>query len=158
MKTALLSLFLLCHACLFQQAAAQASDAEETRIVVESGGWELVGDLRLPVSDVPVPAVLMFNQAAGNRAVYADLARHLADRGIASLRLDLRGHGESTNLGRFVPGQHRRDPLIWDAEVDVRAAHRYLATQANIDGDRVGLMSRIHPEAVRSSTLHASTQ
>ncbi|MFT5142492.1 MAG: putative ABC transport system permease protein [Rhodothermales bacterium] len=28
---------------------------------------------------------------------YAELARHLSDRNIASLRLDLRGHGESIN-------------------------------------------------------------
>ena len=72
--------------------------------------------------------------------VYKELALQLAARGIASLRLDLRGHGESTNLGRFVPGERQRSPLIWDAEVDVTAAHQYLRSHARIDGDRIGIV------------------
>jgi len=31
------------------------------------------------------------------------MAEALADRDIASLRIDLRGHGESTSLGTFDP-------------------------------------------------------
>ena len=140
MKTAALGLLLLCHGCLFQQAAVQESAVEETRIKLENEGWELVGDLLLPASEGPLPAVLMLNQAAGDRMVYKELALQLAARGIASLRLDLRGHGESTNLGRFVPGERQRSPLIWDAEVDVTAAHQYLRSHARIDGDRIGIV------------------
>ena len=80
--------------------------AQSERISIQSQGWELVGDLTIPEVDAnadtdsvaPVPAVLMLNQAAGDRTPYVDLAGYLADRGIASLRLDLPGHGESTNL------------------------------------------------------------
>ncbi len=140
MKSATLGLLLLCQACLFLQAVAQGSAVEETRVVLESGAWRLVGDLLLPPSEGPLPAVLMLNQAAGNRSVYRELALQLAARGIASLRLDLRGHGESTNLGRFVPGERPRSPLIWDAEVDVNAAHAYLTSHARIDGERVGIV------------------
>ena len=140
MKTAVLGLLLLCHGCLFQQAAAQESAIEETRIKIENEGWELVGDLLLPASEGPLPAVLMLNQAAGDRTVYKELALQLATRGIASLRLDLRGHGESTNLGRFVPGERQRSLLIWDAEVDVIAAYQYLRSHARIDGDRIGIV------------------
>jgi dienelactone hydrolase len=82
----------------------------------------------------------MLNQANGTRTAYADLAEHLADRGLASLRLDLRGHGESTNLGAFVPGASSRDPLIWDAESDVAAAHRYVRSHSQLAGLRVGLV------------------
>ena len=140
MKTATLGLLLLCHGCLFQQAAVQESTVEESRIKLENEGWELVGDLLLPASEEPLPAVLMLNQAAGDRTVYKELALQLAARGIASLRLDLRGHGESTNLGRFVPGERQPSPLIWDAEVDVMAAHHYLTSHARIDGDRIGIV------------------
>ena len=142
MKTAALGLLLLCHGCLFQEAAVEESAVEETRITLENEGWELVGDLLLPASEEPLPAVLMLNKAAGDRTVYKELALQLAARGIASLRLDLRGHGESTNLGRFVPvvPGEPPNPLIWDAEVDVIAAHHYLTSHARIDGDRIGIV------------------
>ena len=140
MKSALLGLLLLCLGGTGLQAVAQPSAVEAARVIVESGDWELVGDLVLPSSEAPLPVVLMLNQAAGDRTPYAALARHLAARGIASLRLDLRGHGESTNRGAFVPGEQRRDPLIWDAEVDVTAAHAYLRTHPQLDGTRIGIV------------------
>lgn len=140
MKTAALVLLLLCHGCWPRQDAAPEAAVEETRVVIESDGWQLVGDLALPASEAPAPAVLLLNKANGDRTVYEALARHLAARGLASLRLDLRGHGESTNLGRFIPGERPRSPLIWDAEVDVVAAHHYLASQARLDGDRIGIV------------------
>jgi len=133
-------LLLLCQSALLHQAAAQADAEEETRVVIESQGWHLIGDLRLPASEEPLPSVLMLNQADGDRTAYRELARHLAARGIASLRLDLRGHGESTNLGRFVPGEQPRSPLIWDAEVDVVAAHTYLTSHPRLDANRVGIV------------------
>jgi dienelactone hydrolase len=126
--------------CLTGQAQAQSVDAGESRVLVESGGWRLVGDFVLPRSDAPVPAVLMLNKAAGDRRSYAGLASQLAARGIASLRIDLRGHGESTNLGEFMPGELQRDPLIWDAEVDVIAAHRSLISRPEIDDSRIAIV------------------
>lgn len=112
----------------------------ETRVVVESRGWALVGDLQMPEAEGPVPAVLLLNQAAGDRTVYAALAQQLADRGIASLRLDLPGHGESTNLDTFVPGAVRRSPMIWEAQVEVAAALRYLKAHTGTDSTRVGVV------------------
>lgn len=138
MKIAPFVLLLLCHSCFAQQADVPA--VEETRIVIQNEGWELVGDLLLPDSEELLPVVLMLNQAAGDRTPYEDLAQHLAARGIASLRLDLRGHGESINLGRFVPGERQRDPMIWDAEVDVTAAHQFLASHTHLDGNRIGIV------------------
>ena len=41
------------------------SEPGDTRVIVKSDGWELIGDLRLPEADGPVPAVLMLNKAAG---------------------------------------------------------------------------------------------
>ncbi len=114
--------------------------AGEYRYTVASNDWQLIGDLQLPESDEPVPVVAMFNQAAGDRRVYVDLANELEARGIASLRLDLRGHGESINLGRFIPGEVLRSPLIWDAEIDVIAAHDALRSDPRFDADRIAMV------------------
>lgn len=137
MKFALV--ILLC-CCCGQTIAGQSSVGTTERVVIESGGWELVGDLQTPSSTPPYPAVLLFNQAAGERSAYAELADRLQERGVASLRLDLRGHGESTNLGQFVPGDTSHDPLIWDAELDVVAAHKYLNSDARFDESRLGFV------------------
>jgi dienelactone hydrolase len=126
--------------CLLPLSAAGQQADTGTRVTVESDGWALVGDLVLPAGTAPVPAVLMLNAAASDRTPYAPLAGQLADRDIASLRLDLRGHGESVNLGRFVPGEHERDPLIWDAEADVVAALAFLRSLPRIDGARLGVV------------------
>ena len=77
---------------------------------------------------------------AGSRAPYSALADALLSRGIASLRVDLRGHGESTNLGQFNPGELRRDPLIWDAEPDVAAALDRMRSDVRIDGTRLAVV------------------
>ena len=120
-------------------AAAQPGPTEQ-RIVVSSRGWELIGDLMLPAISGPPPAVLMLNKAAGDRNVYRELAEHLAERHVASLRLDLPGHGESTNLGRFVPGERDHDPMIWDAEVEINAAHQFLKADSRIDPARIAIV------------------
>jgi dienelactone hydrolase len=139
-RAATLGLFLAWRLCLPHPAFARSATPEESRVVIGSGGWELVGELRLPPDGDRFPAVLMLNQAAGDRTVYGELAGHLADRGVASLRIDLRGHGESTNLGRFVPGEDSPSSLIWDAEADVIAAADFLSTHAHIDGDKIGVV------------------
>jgi len=126
--------------CLLRPAAAAE---QANRIVIESDGWELIGDLSIPDSRDRLPAVLMLNQAAGNRQPYERLATELAERGIASLRLDLRGHGESTNLGEFIPqsaSEQDRETQIWDANEDVVAAHQYLLKHPNIDSTRIGVV------------------
>lgn len=119
------------------QAAPQASAVQETRVVLESDGWRLVGDLRIPAGEGRFPAVTLLNKAAGDRTAYEELARLLAERGIASLRLDLRGHGESTNLGRFTPGDSE---MLVGSERDVATAHEYLRSHSRIDADRLGVV------------------
>jgi dienelactone hydrolase len=136
----LVSILLVSSGWLIAQTAPQALAAEETRVVIESGGWQLVGDLRLPGSGEPVPAVLLLNKAAGDRSPYKALADQLAQRNIASLRLDLRAHGESTNLGRFIPGDEKSLELLADTDFDVIAAHRYLKSHSRIDSDHIGIV------------------
>ncbi len=135
----ILPIILIC-CCFDQSTAEQEIGTNVERVVIESDGWELIGDLQLPLSSPPYPAVFLFNQAAGERSVYAELANLLQEIGVASLRLDLRGHGESTNLGRFVPGEKSVDSMIWDAELDVIAAHKFLSADSRFDESRFGFV------------------
>ncbi len=80
-----------------------ASQVATNRDTIEIAGWRLIGD-RVSVGAARAPFVLLLHKAAGNRFAFAELATLLAERGIGSLRIDLPGHGQSTNLGTFVPG------------------------------------------------------
>ena len=128
------------HFALLFIAFTQQSVGEEIEVVVNNDGWQLVGDLHLPGNGQPVPGVLLLNQAAGSRSAYEDLAQHLATRGIASLRIDLRGHGDSVNQGQFIPGENMRRDLITDADDDVQAALDFLASLASVDKSRIGIV------------------
>ncbi|MCP4293904.1 MAG: alpha/beta fold hydrolase [bacterium] len=119
---------------------AGAPGQTEQRVTISSEGWELVGDLVIPDGEGLSPAVLLLNQAGGNRSPYNELATLLAERGIASLRLDLRGHGESTNLGSFLPGDESSIPFPWETEPDVAAAYTALKANPAVDPDRIAMV------------------
>jgi len=123
------------------EAFGQIGESHTERVIILNEGWRLVSDLRIPDADPPFPTVLMANKAAGDRTVYLDLGRRLAERGVASLALDLRGHGESVNLGHFVPGEVPRSPLIWDSESDILAAQEYLELDERLDATRLGMVA-----------------
>ena len=109
------------------------------RVTIESAdGWMLVGSYAAPSAGKAFPAVLLLNGAARDRRAYIPLAQELSRRGIASLRLDLRGEGESTNLGRFEPGQSSE--LFANSHDDVVAAIRWLRGQPHVDGERLGVL------------------
>jgi dienelactone hydrolase len=82
--------------------------------------------------------VLLLNGAARDRSAYAPLARSLAARGIGSLRIDLRGHGESINLGRFEPGVSTG--AILASQPDVAAALTWLRARREVDPARIGVL------------------
>jgi hypothetical protein len=89
---------------------------EDIRVEIDSEGWTLIGDLTTPESQPPTAFALLFHKAAGDRKAYVTMAEAMAVRGIASLRFDLRGHGDSINLGAFNPEIGRylddNDPAI----------------------------------------------
>lgn len=128
---------------------------DETKVEIQSHGWKLIGDLIIPASDNPVPAVILLNKAAGDRQVYQNLAAELSKRGIASLRVDLRGHGESTNLGEFIPGkmsESEMDLMIWDVYEDVWSIHKYLKSNNKISADSIRFVgSSYSVEAIAES-------
>ena len=116
----------------------QASLAAE-RVTIPSSGWALIGNYVRPSTGEPLPAVLLLHGAARDRRAYLTLSQELARRGVASLRIDLRGAGESTNLGRFEPGGA---PPRWFGEThrDVAAALTWLRAQPGVDSKRIGVL------------------
>ena len=80
-----------------------AQTAVNQPITIDNDGWALRADLQLPESSPARAFAVLLHKAAGNRSAYDQLARTMAASGIASLRVDLRGHGDSTNKGAFDP-------------------------------------------------------
>jgi hypothetical protein len=100
-------------------------------------GQRLWGMLHLPLETrTPAPGVLILHGFTGQRMephrVFVLLSRLLAEEGIASLRFDFRGSGESE--GSF-------DEMTPTREVeDVVAAHEFLRSRPEIDPSRLGLL------------------
>jgi dienelactone hydrolase len=63
-------------------------------------------------------------------------------------------------MGRFVPGEVPRSPLIWDADADVHAAHEYLKSHSRIAADRIGVggASYSGEEMAEAGRLHEYAQ
>ena len=96
--------------------AMMSAHGEDNRIEIDSEGWTLIGDLTTPEAEPLTAFALLLHKAAGDRKAYVTMAEAMAARGIASLRIDLRGHGDSVNLGAFNPEVGRyfgeNDPAI----------------------------------------------
>ena len=109
------------------------NEVTETVITLENG---VVGTLAMPASDAPVPAVLMLHGFASVRDEVGDmfkrLAAELGERGIASLRIDFRGWGESA--GEMV------DSTVSGMVEDAAAAYATLSATEGIDAERIGLL------------------
>ena len=115
-------------------------DEQEVSFLNEKDQVRLAGTLTLPKSDGPFPAVILitgFGPQDRNDSVFGHkpflvLADHLTRLGIAVLRVDDRGVGEST--GNF------SEATSQDFAADVLAAIAYLKTRSEIAHDRVGLV------------------
>ena len=114
-------------------AAGSAVNASST--VVQIGGG-VVGTLVLPATEHRSPAVLMLHGFASKRDEVGDLykttATALAAEGLASLRIDFRGSGDSE--GAF------RETTIERQMADAERALTTLRQHAAIDPDRIGVL------------------
>jgi len=108
-------------------------------------GYALHGTLTLPAGHGRCAAVILAHQFRSDRAGWAPLAQQLQSRGIATLALDLRGHGQSTlrngeaqAVGTDFMESAKRvgfDQIPHDLEL----AAAWLRKQPGIDGRRLGL-------------------
>jgi dienelactone hydrolase len=110
----------------------------DERVVLESDGWRLVGDWRrAPPESEPAPAALLLHRAAGSRREHVELAEALAKRGVDSLRLDLRGNGDSVNLGRFEEPYAENLSILENTYEDIDVALRWIKAQPGVAKDRL---------------------
>jgi len=154
-----LSFFLMLIFSL-NTSSLKAQQFVEEKVEIINGEWELVGEMIVPGSAENPPVVLLFNQAAGDRKPYKGLAAALAKEGLASLRIDLPGHGESINAGKFEPGKNRRDPMIWDAEKNIQEVINHLSKMNSIDGSKIAIVGASYSgeEAAEAGRLNGFVQ
>ena len=106
----------------------------------EADGVSLAGTLTMPRGDQPVPAVILVSgsgpqdrdESVWEHRPFAVLADHLTRQGIAVLRYDDRGFGEST--GSYATGTLR------DFASDAMAVLHWLRAQPGVDTSKIGVV------------------
>jgi len=111
---------------------------EREHIVLHNEGQKIFGIVHWPLTPGPWPAVLichgMGGQKTGKYRIYVSLAERLVKQGIAVLRLDFRGSGDSE--GSF-------QEMTLESEVsDALEGLKYLSQQKKIDPERIGIFGR----------------
>ena len=120
----------------------------EKMVQIPVGGLAAVGTLTLPPGSGR-PGVLMLHGLKSSRASrkYVRVARRLAAQGIASLRIDFRGSGESE--GEF------HDASVRTAFEDARAALDALARVRSVSSRRLGVVAGSYGGVVAARCLAA---
>lgn len=108
----------------------------ELPVAFKSDGEQVVGMLHLPDGKGPFPVVAFFHGFTGHKSeahrLFVQTARGLAGAGVAALRIDFRGSGDSA--GEF-------SQMSVSSEVaDGHAALRYLRRRRDIDRHRIGIL------------------
>jgi dienelactone hydrolase len=108
-------------------------------------GFELKGTLTLPEAKEKAPVVILAHQFGKDRTGWNPLATRLAERGIGTLALDLRGHGASTRKAGAevaVSGDFMASAQTVGFDripADLAQTAAWLRTQRDVDGRRIGL-------------------
>lgn len=115
-----------------------------TELLTEAAdGWS-IGGLLSPAADDAgtgaggVPGVVLVPGSRHERDAYTTIADHLAQAGLASLRIDVRGRGSSLGRRRYAqmaPGERRRVAL------DVAAALDAVATTDGVDATKLAVIA-----------------
>lgn len=113
---------------------------EEREVTVfENEGQKIFGVLHMPLDQSkPVPAVLICHGLAGHKTgkyrLYVTLAKTLASMGIAALRVDFRGSGDSE--GEF------HEMTVSSSVSDALKAIEWMAHNPRLDATRLGIFGR----------------
>jgi uncharacterized protein len=127
--------------CAILSSSAFAEVKEEV-VKFQVDGQTVVGTLALPEGG-PAPVVLLFHGFTGTRnelpvtntkeGVFQRTARLLAEKGVASLRIDFRGSGESSDIA-FA------DTTFEKQIADGIAAIKFVEGDARVDGQKLGII------------------
>jgi uncharacterized protein len=131
--------------CIVDAATAKTLAAAAAPKVVQKDGYTeekvnldngIVGTLAIPDKAKDAPAVLLLHGFASSRDevgdMYKNLAGSLAKEGVASLRIDFRGWGESAG--------DMQDSTIHGMVDDTQTAYNFLAKQDFVDAKRIGVV------------------
>jgi len=122
-----------------------AAPASTEMAVTSADGYALKGTLTLPATKGKAPVVILAHQFGANRAGWAPLTERLAARGIGTLALDLRGHGNSTlkngvEVGVTSDFMASAKTVGFDQiPADLTLAAAWLRKQPGVDSRRIGL-------------------
>jgi pimeloyl-ACP methyl ester carboxylesterase len=105
-------------------------NVQKESVRFRSLGDEIVGTLFLPASEAPRPVLIVCHGAGEFKENYFEMCERLAERSVASLAIDMHGHGQSGGDRFYV------DMLQWVA--DIQAAIDFLLTRPEVDGHRIG--------------------
>jgi alpha-beta hydrolase superfamily lysophospholipase len=103
--------------------------ASREDVCLRSLGDDLAGTLFLPTDPRPAPVLIICHGAGEFKEHYFELCETLAARGVATLALDMHGHGQSGGPRYYV------DMRQWVA--DIQAAIEFLLKHPRIDGNRI---------------------
>jgi uncharacterized protein len=128
---------------------------ERIPVIFENEGQKIFGVFHQPLNQQkPVPAVLMCHGFAGNKIgkyrIYISIAQKLAQMGIATLRFDFRGSGESE--GEF-------SDLTIEGEVsDALKGLEFLQNNSQVDPKRIGILGNSFGGAIAVKAAKKSGQ
>jgi dienelactone hydrolase len=110
---------------------------------------QVVGMFHRPAGRGPFPAVMFLHGFTGSKIeshrLFVETARALASAGIAALRFDFRGCGDSAGLFR--------DMTVSGECADARAALRFLKRHPDVDAKRLGLLGMSMGGMIAALTL-----
>jgi predicted alpha/beta hydrolase len=122
-------------------AARTVADGFSEREVTlkAADGWQLAGSLSLPNANNKSAGVVLIHGSRHEKDAYGQaLPRLLDERGIATLRIDIRGRGASREPLTFnsMPPDQRRA-----VRLDVIAAVDFLSSQPRVDGQCIAVIA-----------------
>ncbi len=127
---------LSCLLVLMLMLPALLALGEETVVMIQGESWEIPATICMPEGDGPFPFVVMYHGTGSSRDEagngYAMLAPKLAEAGIASVRFDFVGNGDST--GDYV------NYTLTSGMADGDAVIAYMQAMDKIDAERVGVL------------------
>ncbi len=97
---------------------------------LRSHGDDVAGVLFVPKAGGPAPVLIICHGAGEFKENYFELCEVLASRGVATLAIDMHGHGASAGERYYV------NMRLWVS--DIQAAIDFLLTHPGIDGKRIG--------------------
>ena len=135
------SVFKMSAACLVLAWVLVQSTCAATEVPLEIkvDNWVLKGDLSLPDSK-PKAFIFMFHKIGGNRNIYKGMADKFVRLGYATLRLDLRGHGKSTNLSSYDHKNPYNKEILIKTHKDIVAAYNTIRSDARFEKLPVGIV------------------